>query len=118
MSKKSTRQNCGKNAVMDQELTTPSQMTVSKRRKLSRGSNFDVNTVTNATNVNTQHTSQHIEHKCGPLSAIFEKIQQNENIHSKYLHELYGKVSIFLIYRNVYNDLNKFSNKLGISFCM
>lgn len=79
------------NITSDEELMPPPQMPVPKKHKSSKQStsstvNNDsiISDITNISNTSTQQT----QNKCGPLSLIFEKAQQNESLHNKYFKEL------------------------------
>lgn len=79
------------NATSDEELMPPPQMPVPKKHKSTKQStsstvNNDsiISDITNISNTSTQQT----QNKCGPLSLIFEKAQQNESLHNKYFKEL------------------------------
>lgn len=79
------------NASTDEELMPPPQMPVPKKHKSAKQTTSSIvnndsiiSDITNLSNSSTQQT----QNKCGPLSLIFEKAQQNESLHNKYFKEL------------------------------
>lgn len=97
MSKKAPRKR-KINAVTDEELMPPPQiMPVSKKHKSSKQALIkNVSRLSDISNTNDVSILQ-TQNKCGPLSIIFEKAQENETLHSKYFKEMttiYDKVSI------------------------
>lgn len=100
MSKKAPRKR-KINAVTDEELMPPPQMPVSKKHKPSKqASNHNVSVISdisNRSNISSNGSTLQTQNKCGPLSIIFEKAQDNETLHNKYFKELtniYEKVSV------------------------
>lgn len=93
------------NASTDEELMPPPQMPVPKKHKPTKQSTTSSSSMTNdsiisdITNISTASTQQ-TQNKCGPLSIIFEKAQQNESLHNKYFKELTN------IYEKVMNNNN------------
>lgn len=101
-------------AVTDEELMPPPQVPVSKKRKPSRQAvaaaiaaassasaavTHNVSIISDISNISNVSANQ-TQNKCGPLSIIFEKVQENEAMHTKFAKELttyYGKVSKFKI---------------------
>lgn len=106
MSKKAPRKR-KIDVVTDEELMPPPQMmSVSKKQKKSTKQASiqnvsGISDISNTTNVSTLQT----QNKCGPLSIIFEKAQQNEALHNKYFKEMtniYEKVSCKQLKVNIY----------------
>lgn len=91
MSKKAPRKR-KINAVTDEELMPPPQMPVSKKHKSSKqASNHNVSVISdisNLSNISSNGSTLQTQNKCGPLSIIFEKAQENESLHNKYFKEL------------------------------
>lgn len=86
-------------AVTDEELMPPPPMPVSKKHKSSKQASAHsvsgISDISNLSNISNGNASQ-TQNKCGPLSMIFEKAQDNETLHSKYFKEMtniYNKVS-------------------------
>lgn len=97
MSKKNAPRKRKINAVTDEELMPPPQVPVSKKHKSSKqaASILNVNRISDISNISIGNT-HNTQHKCGPLSIIFEKAQENEALHTRFYKELtnlYGKVS-------------------------
>lgn len=99
-------------AVTDEELMPPPQAPVSKRHKTIKQSvvrqQHNASTILDISNISNNSSvsgaggggggRQQRQNKCGPLSIIFEKVQESEALHTKYYKELtnlYGKVSSF-----------------------
>lgn len=98
MSKKTAPRKRKINAVTDEELMPPPQIPVSKKHKSSKQASIiqNVSAISDISNISNGSTLQ-TQIKCGPLSIIFEKSQENEALHSKYYKELtnlYEKVSV------------------------
>lgn len=93
-------------AVTDEELMPPPPMPVSKKHKSSKQSSAlsvsGISDISNISNISNGSSSQ-TQNKCGPLSIIFEKAQENETLHNKYFKEMtniYNKVSKLQMKRN------------------
>lgn len=78
-------------------MPPPQMMPVAKKHKSSKQAlvkNLSrLSDISNTSDVSTRQT----QNKCGPLSIIFEKAQENETLHNKYFKEMtsiYEKVSI------------------------
>lgn len=101
------------NASTDEELMPPPQMPVPKKHKSTKQTtsstvNNDsiISDITNISNTSTHQT----QNKCGPLSLIFEKAQQNEGLHNKYFKEL---TNIYEKVRATPSIFNDFPNRLA-----
>lgn len=88
------------NAVTDEELMPPPQLPVSKKHKSSKQASIHnvsgISDISNLSNISNNATTLQTQNKCGPLSIIFERAQENETLHNKYFKELtniYEKVS-------------------------
>lgn len=98
-------------AATDEELMPPPQAPVSKRHKTVKQSavkQHNVSAILDISNISNSSSGggggagagggkQQRQNKCGPLSIIFEKVQESEALHTKYYKELtnlYGKVSV------------------------
>lgn len=99
MSKKAPRKR-KINAVTDEELMPPPAMPVSKKQKSSKQASIHnlsvISDISNLSNISSNGSSLQTQNKCGPLSIIFEKAQENETLHHKYFKEMtniYEKVS-------------------------
>lgn len=111
MSKKAPRKR-KINAITDEELMPPPQMPVSKKHKTSKQPSInnvlaisDMSNISNTSNGSSLQT----QNKCGPLSIIFEKVQENETLHNKFFKELtniYENVSTTNNYQHVHRDRN------------
>lgn len=106
------------NAVTDEELMPPPQMPVSKKHKTSKqaASILNVSRISDISNISNVCQTQN---KCGQLSIIFEKAQENETLHSKYFKELtniYEKVSIKQTHRASDWTLRIEFSKLNVPF--
>lgn len=96
MSKKAPRKRKINAIATDVELMPPPQMPVSKKHKSSKqASILNVSTISDISNTSNISNVSQTQNKCGPLSIIFEKAQENETLHSKYFKELTN------IYENV-----------------
>lgn len=113
MSKKNAPRKRKMDAVTDEELMPPPQAPVSKRHKTIKQSvikQHNVSTILDISNISNSSSGggggggggkQQRQIKCGPLSIIFEKVQESEALHTKYYKELtnlHGKVSVSLPY--------------------
>lgn len=89
MSKKTPRKR-KINAVTDEELMPPPQMPVSKKHKSSKQtSTHNVSIISGGiSDISNISNNGSTQTKCGPLSIIFEKAQENETLHNKYFKEL------------------------------
>lgn len=108
MSKKNAPRKRKMDAATDEELMPPPQAPVSKRHKTIKQSVIKQNSVSSILDISNISNSssgggaggggkQQRQIKCGPLSIIFEKVQESEALHTKYYKELtnlYGKVSV------------------------
>lgn len=98
------------NVTSDEELMPPPQMPVPKKHKSTKQTTSlnNVSIISDITN-NSNTSIQQTQNKCGPLSLIFEKAQQNESLHSRYFKELtniYEKVCAApLIFNDFPNQL-------------
>lgn len=114
MSKKTTPRKRKIGAVTDEELMPPPQAPVSKRHKTIKQTviqQHNVSTISDISNISNSSSGsgatggggrQQRQNKCGPLSIILEKVQENEALHTKYYKELtnlYGKVSACICVR-------------------
>lgn len=99
-------------AVTDEELMPPPPMPVSKKHKsskqiLNRSNVSGISDISNLSNISNGSSSQ-TQNKCGPLSIIFEKAQENETLHSKFFKEMtniYDKVSTDAILNEIHQQL-------------
>lgn len=128
MSKKNTPRKRKIGAVSDEELMPPPQAPVSKRYKTIKQTVIqqNVSAITDISNISNSSSGgggvsgggggkQQRQNKCGPLSIIFEKVQENEALHTKYYKELtnlYGKVNVFVFgsYSTTRSNFTHFSS--------
>lgn len=79
----------------------PPQLPAPKKPKQSRLASMNLSVISDiSSNTSTAVLSQSTHYVCGSLSIIFEKVQENEALHSKYFKEMtqiYEKVSQIFI---------------------
>lgn len=106
MSKKNAPRKRKIGAVTDEELMPPPQAPVSKRHKTIKQTVVQQNNVSAISDISNigVGSGQKRQNKTGPLALIFEKVQENEALHTKYYKELtslYGKVNDFICNKNL-----------------